>query len=113
MIKNKPFFNKSIPAVVPQTLFDEGFNEDLGLNFAFARLLGRAIPALTTPVGGWKGIDIQLNDQIGDYVDMNDPSNKNGWPSSRSNDGDFSWKHSDIKVVSYTYSYKIFDMLTH
>jgi hypothetical protein len=112
-LKGPPFFNKSIPDGVPATLFDEGFDANLQQNFARARLLGRAIPALTSPAGGWSGKDIQLNDQIGDYVDMNDAANKNGWPSDRSNNGDFNWKHSDIKVVPYTYSYKIFNMLTH
>lgn len=115
MIKNKPFFNISIPVLVPQTLFDEGFNEDLQQNFALSRLLGRAIPALTLPVGGKKGGDVITNGFIkeSNTTDMNDSANKNGWPSSRGNDGDFNWKHSDIKVVPYTYTYKIFDMLTH
>lgn len=114
MIRTKPFFKKTVPAGVPTTLFDEVFSTDLKQNFGRDRLLAKALPALTTPVGGLKGGDVITNGFIKEtrMNNMNDSSNKNDWPDIRKNDGDLDWKHSDIKNVAYPFVYKIFNMIT-
>ena len=114
LLKSKPFFRKKVPDNISPTVFDEGVNVNLQLDFGFERLLAKAIPALTLPTGGWRGGDVTTNGFISknQAIDMNNPLDKNGnWPSNRKNDGDFNWKHSDIKEVAYTFIYNIFYMI--
>ncbi len=69
-------------------------------------LLALALPSLTLVTGGGLGGDIQRDRRFSLFVNMNDPSKKNGWPSVRGLDTD--WKHSDIKDVGFIFSKEIF-----
>jgi hypothetical protein len=76
-------------------------------------LLSLALPSLSLVTGGWKGGDVVINGFIKEdrKIDMNDPLKRNGWPYVRENDGDLDWKHSDIKDVAYSFTYRIFDII--
>jgi pimeloyl-ACP methyl ester carboxylesterase len=99
LLKTKPFFTKSDPK--NSQLFSSGI-----IDFDFKNeLLAFALPALTTPVGGWKGTEISRNNSIV-KTDMNSAVGTY-WPRR-----DNSWIHSDIKEVSLPYIYTVVDDLT-
>jgi hypothetical protein len=68
------------------------------------QLLADIFPARTLPVGGnpiatfaGRNLDMQLLFHV-------------GWPSSRiANNEAIEWRHSDIRLVAYTYIYPLFD----
>jgi hypothetical protein len=77
-----------------------------------AKLLGEAIPALSTPVGshavpsldgeqGTNNFNLNVNLSAGGY--------KNGWPASRG--ADQNWRHADYLDVAYVYVYTLFDQI--
>jgi len=97
----KPFFLKSYPDL---------FNANSATAQAYASankkaLLAQAIPARTFAVG--------RNDTGGDTVifniNMNTEDYQDGWPNSRGDN--LSWRHSDIKNVSYLYNYEVYNYI--
>jgi hypothetical protein len=107
-LRTEPFFRKPTGSQTGSQLFG------LTIDSAYVSsvkddLLSRALPALTTATGGWLGENIQRDRKFGLFVNMDDPSNKNGWPSNRGLDKD--WKHSDIKDVGYVFSKEIFKQI--
>jgi hypothetical protein len=64
------------------------------------QLLAEMFPARTLPAGA---------NRLTNFEDRNFDMSvlyRNGWPSERQNDID--WKHSDFKVVAYTYVYRLY-----
>ena len=110
MLKEAPFFDKTVPDGVPADLYGANKVVDLATGMSRDKLLSKAIPALTLPAGGWKGEDISIMDKYSrNTVDMN--TNKNGWPSTRTGDNDYRWRHSDIREIAYPFVYMIFNRL--
>ena len=97
-LKTKPFFAKSAPN--NGQLFT---NSDIAYD-VINELLAYALPALTTPAGGWHGDQISRNSDIA-VLDMNSRKSSN-WPRDKA-----TWQHSDIKDVSIPYIYQVVDEL--
>lgn len=111
MLKEAPFFDKTVPDGVPADLYGANKVVDLATGMSRDKLLSKAIPALTLPTGGWMGGDMIKENFIPEkrLVDMN--KNKNGWPSARTGDNDYRWRHSDIREIAYPFVYMIFNKL--
>ncbi len=107
-----PFFNTGFDPVTGQTLGNApadianliGPN---GSDYASPpqkrnRLLAEMIPAQSTAAGS-----NPINSFGARNFDMN--GMKTGWPATRPDPGD--WFHSDIRAVSYSYTFQVFDTL--
>jgi pimeloyl-ACP methyl ester carboxylesterase len=106
-LKTKPFFRKFNDGQEEAKLLVPGSEGSEYAKTNRARFLGLAIPALTTPTGGWKGEDIKKKKYI-TYLNMN--NQKNEWPSERLEMKD--WLHSDIRNVAFPYVHKaIFEIV--
>ena len=73
------------------------------------RILSDAIPAVTLPIGANPVADpgiVALN------FDMK--ANENGWPLGRLEQSEgANWHHSDIRVVAYPFTYKVFNEIVN
>jgi hypothetical protein len=100
--------------LLSQPFFDDGgFGEPLyhnsGSSYAFEyqpKLLAQMIPALSLPVGA--NLTSRFNDYGERNFNMDTAGFKNGWGR---NDSTYQqrWLHSDIKDMSYLYTYKVFN----
>ncbi|HEY5893494.1 MAG TPA: hypothetical protein VIT91_09705 [Chthoniobacterales bacterium] len=100
------------PKLRGMPFFDDNYPTDLygsdGSSYATQNrntLLSEMIPALSLAVGGnpVSGYSLQNN------IDMQDQMHL-GWPAGRtSNDDPVAWWHGDLKDVSYTYVFLLFD----
>ncbi|ALC17509.1 hypothetical protein DSOUD_2771 [Desulfuromonas soudanensis] len=104
----EPFFRKPGAGQLGHLLFEPTFDEEY-VKGVRDQLLALVLPSLTLVTGGWLGEDIQRDRRFSLFVNMNDPSKKNDWPSNRGLDKD--WKHSDIKDVAYVFSKEIFKQI--
>jgi hypothetical protein len=71
-------------------------------------LLADMIPARTLPVGAGQ---LNLLGASNNY-DMQGTF-KNGWPAERLSANDPSWRHSDVRVIGFTFVYPLFDSFVH
>ena len=70
------------------------------------RLLARAIPALTLPIGA---NPVPVLNVLGQNFDMQ-ALYENGWPTERMQTSERdNWHHSDFREVAYTFTYKLFN----
>ena len=74
--------------------------------------LAEAFPSLTGAAGGPEGVRLNTTFNPDNVIDM-ESKISNGWPRERIDQEIEGWRHSDLKNVSYTYIYKIFDNMVN
>ncbi|MDT8317358.1 MAG: hypothetical protein RQ824_05140, partial [bacterium] len=106
-LRMRPFFRKT-------SKNDDLFDEQTGSQFAAdnkKRFLAEMLPATTLAAGRVKADALGI---IGTNFDMQSQfKTKLGgspiWPSERMEIDDISWRHSDVREVSYLYIYELFN----
>ncbi|KAF0220886.1 MAG: hypothetical protein FD174_883 [Geobacteraceae bacterium] len=106
-LKTRPFFLETPIPGLANALFTNSTVVFDTLKPYYNKLLVYAIPALTTPTGGWAGGSFDRFRVGIDGIDMNSKKSDSTWPRNKKE-----WWHSDIKDVAFLYTFAVIDDLT-
>lgn len=106
-LQTNAFFN--IAPAASDYAYDDALELTNGSAYATAnrnRLLAEAIPSLTLPVGANPIPVLNVFQQNFDMQTLY----QNNWPLGRMIESETNnWHHSDVRVIAYTFTYKLFD----